>query len=179
MNINGLGNLYDRTDTTYRTSKYAQSRADFLDKFNEMKDNTSDSSVKESTEEKTDSEKDIPDEGETRTEVVVKPDGSKVLMITVTVGGQEAVTSVELSKPTEEDANMGANPSFAKVTSYEEIMRDWEEQVKTNLKKYGMTTEEAMLAADPQARERMYRIVGSSKLYTFNEFVRYIDGEHK
>ena len=60
-------------------------------------------SVDESTEEEPAEEKEMPDEEETKTEIVVKPDGSKVLMITVTVGGQEAVTSVELSKPTKDD----------------------------------------------------------------------------
>ena len=100
MNINGLGNLYDRTHETYRSSKYAQSFSDFLDKINENKGDVSDMSVKESAEEKSDDKKDMPEEEETRTEVVVRPDGSKVLMITVTVGGQEAVTSVELAKPT-------------------------------------------------------------------------------
>ena len=100
MNINGLGNLYDRTHETYRSSKYAQSFSDFLDKINENKGDVSDMSVKESAEEKSDDKKDMPEGEETRTEVVVRPDGSKVLMITVTVGGQEAVTSVELAKPT-------------------------------------------------------------------------------
>ena len=73
---------------------------------------------------------------------------------------------------------MSANPSFT-VTSYEEIMKDWEEQVKANLVKYGMTTAEAMLAADPQASQKMWRIGNSSKLYTFDELIRYIEEEHK
>lgn len=103
MNINGIGNLYDRTNTTYRTSKYAQSFAEFLDKTNEDKNNVTDMSIKESSEEKSDDKKDMPEEEETKTEIVVRPDGSKVLMITVSVGGQEAVTSVELAKPTGED----------------------------------------------------------------------------
>ena len=103
MNINGLGNLYDRTNTTYRTSKYAQSFSDFLDKINEDKNNVSDMSEKESAEEKSGDKKEMPKEAETRTDIVVRPDGSKVLMITVTVGGQEAVTSVELAKPMKGD----------------------------------------------------------------------------
>lgn len=57
----------------------------------------------ESTKENLVEEKEMPEEEETKTEIVVKPDGSKVLMITVTVGGQEAVTSVEISKPTKGD----------------------------------------------------------------------------
>lgn len=100
MNINGLGNLYDRTHETYQSSKYAQSFSDFLDKVNEDKNNVTDMSTKESSEEKSDDKKDMPEEEETKTEIVVRPDGSKVLMITVSVGGQEAVTSVELAKPT-------------------------------------------------------------------------------
>lgn len=60
-------------------------------------------SVNESTEEDPVEEKEMPEEEETKTEIVVKPDGSKVLMITVTIGGQEAVTSVELSKPAKGD----------------------------------------------------------------------------
>lgn len=57
----------------------------------------------ESAEEDAGEEKEMPEEEETKTEIVVRPDGSKVLMITVTVGGQEAVASVELSKPSKDD----------------------------------------------------------------------------
>ena len=103
MNINRLGNIYDRTYTTHQTNKNGQSFAEYMDKANENKDDISDMFVNESTEEKSDDKKEMPDEGETRTEIVVRPDGSKVLMITVTVGGQEAVTSVELAKPTKGD----------------------------------------------------------------------------
>ena len=122
MNINGLGNLYDRTNETYRSSKYAQSFSDFLDKVNEDINNASDMSVKESSEENSDDKKDMPEEEETRTEIVVRPDGSKVLMITVTVGGQAAVTSVELAKPTGGDipskdisGNVDINDSVEKL----------------------------------------------------------------
>ena len=94
MNINGLGNLYDRTNTTYRTNKNEQSFAGLLEKA----DGSLNSEVENESE-----KKDMPEEEETRTEVVVRPDGSKVLMITVTVGGQEAVTSVELAKPVRGD----------------------------------------------------------------------------
>lgn len=43
----------------------------------------------------------IQDGKETKSEIVVRPDGSRVLMITVSVGGMKAVTSVEISEPTE------------------------------------------------------------------------------
>ena len=91
MNINGLGNIYDRTYTAHRTNKNEQSFTELMEKA----DDSINSKVKNE-----DEKKDMPEEEETRTEIVVRPDGSKVLMITVTVGGQEAVTSVELAKPT-------------------------------------------------------------------------------
>ena len=103
MNINGVGNIYDKTKTTYRTSKYEQSFTEFMDKINENKGDVSGMSKKERMEKKSDDKKEMPEEEETRTDIVIRPDGSKVLMITVTVGGQEAVTSVELSKPTKGD----------------------------------------------------------------------------
>lgn len=40
-------------------------------------------------------------EEETKTQIVVKPDGSRVLVMTVKIGGMEMTTSLELSKPTE------------------------------------------------------------------------------
>ena len=39
------------------------------------------------------------DSEDTRTEVLVKPDGSKIMVVTVNIGGMEAVTSVEIAKP--------------------------------------------------------------------------------
>lgn len=103
MNIGGMGSINNTIYTPNRTNKNARSFAEFMDKANEDTNNDSDMSVKESSEEKSGDKKDMPEEEETRTEIVVRPDGSKVLMITVTVGGQEAVTSVELAKPTGED----------------------------------------------------------------------------
>lgn len=40
------------------------------------------------------------DEQETDTEIIVKPDGSKIMMTTVRVGGMETVMSMEIAKPT-------------------------------------------------------------------------------
>lgn len=48
------------------------------------------------------------DEQETDTEIIVKPDGSKVMMTTIRVGGMETVMSVEIAKAT--DYPMG-NPA--------------------------------------------------------------------
>lgn len=72
---------------------------------------------------------------------------------------------------------MSENPSFARVTSYEEIMKNWEEQVRANHAKNAKSLAEVMLEIDPQARERMYRIESSSKLYTFDEYIRHMEEE--
>lgn len=93
MNINGLGNIYGRTYPTYCANKNEQLFAELVGK--------TDGDLNQEVENE-DEKKELPDEGETRTDIVVRPDGSKVLMIMVTVGGQEAVTSVELSKPTKD-----------------------------------------------------------------------------
>lgn len=39
-------------------------------------------------------------ESETRTDIIVKPDGSRVLVVTMSVGGIETTMSLEISKPT-------------------------------------------------------------------------------
>ena len=91
MNINGICSTYDRTYTPYQSNKNIKYFAGFM--------KNEDGSLTQKTAEE-DGKKGMPEEEETRTEIVVRPDGSKVLMITVTVGGQEAVTSVELAKPT-------------------------------------------------------------------------------
>ena len=40
-------------------------------------------------------------ESETKTEIIVKPDGSRVLVMTMSIGGMETTMSLEISKPTE------------------------------------------------------------------------------
>ena len=40
-------------------------------------------------------------ESETTTEIIVKPDGSRVLVMTMSIGGMETTMSLEISKPTE------------------------------------------------------------------------------
>ncbi len=51
-------------------------------------------------------------ESETKTEMLVKPDGSRVLVMTMSVGGMETTMSLEISKPTKtpnENAKQGAD----------------------------------------------------------------------
>lgn len=40
-------------------------------------------------------------ESETKTEIITKPDGSRVLVMTMSIGGMETTMSLEISKPTE------------------------------------------------------------------------------
>ena len=40
-------------------------------------------------------------ESESKTEIIVKPDGSRVLVMTMRIGGMETTMSLEISKPTE------------------------------------------------------------------------------
>lgn len=60
----------------------------------------------------TEDAKSEPDESESRTEVVVKPDGSKVLIVTIQSGGMQKTMSVELSKPTEMPNDSTQNDSI-------------------------------------------------------------------
>ena len=133
MNIGGIGSTYNRIYIPNQINKYEQPFTETL----EQADSSLSTKV-ENEEEK----KEMPDEEETRTEIVVRPDGSKVLMITVTVGGQEAVTSVELAKPTKEDIpskdisgdvdikNIRAVESA--VTAYENTMSAYSNSVVEN-----------------------------------------------
>ena len=73
-------------------------------------------------------------------------------------------------------ATMSANPSFT-VTSYEEIMKNWYEQIKANHEKNYKPLAEVILEGDPQARYRLYKLAGSSKVYTFDEYVRNMEEE--
>ena len=82
----------------------------------------------------------------------------------------------EYGDETIRNATMSTNPSFT-VTSYEEIMKDWYEQVKANQEKNYKSLAEVILEGDPQARYRLYKVVGSSKVYTFDEIVRYKEEE--
>ena len=47
------------------------------------------------------SEKADKQESKTKTDIIVKPDGSRVLVMTMSIGGMETTMSLEISKPTE------------------------------------------------------------------------------
>ena len=48
--------------------------------------------------EKTKDEEKVPEESKSDSEVITRPDGSKVLMITNQIGGMQTVTSIKLSE---------------------------------------------------------------------------------
>ena len=61
---------------------------------------------------------------ETKSDIVVKPDGSRVLMVTMNMGGMETTMSMEISKPTDmmndcrnenysDDAQQNINADFS------------------------------------------------------------------
>lgn len=51
-------------------------------------------------------------ESETKTDIIVKPDGSRVLVVTMSIGGMETTMSLEISKPTD-TLNETANQEVA------------------------------------------------------------------
>ena len=40
-------------------------------------------------------------ESDSKTDIIVKPDGSRVLVVTMSIGGMKTTMSLEISKPTE------------------------------------------------------------------------------
>ena len=90
---------------------------------------------------------------------------------------QVAERKKEYGDETIRHVTVSANPSFASVTSYEEIMKNWDEQIKANQEKNYKPLAEVILEGDPQARYRLYKLAGSSKVYTFDEYVRNIEEE--
>lgn len=114
MGINGIGQYYyqDNTASNKRNQSKAEpfSRHRFEAESNpeEIRQNASVQDIYEAYKSKShaieqnDEEKEKEDdEQKTDTEIVVKADGSKIMMTTIRVGGTETVMSVELAKPTD------------------------------------------------------------------------------
>ncbi len=87
---------------------------------------TEEAAEKEEVQEKHSSTQAEEEESETKSEIIVKPDGSRVLVVTMQVGGMETTMSLEISKPTamQNDCSMpdeeaGALASAEIVTSTE------------------------------------------------------------
>ena len=121
MSVNGIGQNYYQNDIP--TNKYNRSKArqfysqkqvaeesvpvgtrqnanvqdiyEALKSKNPLMDQE-DSAVSDEESEKVDKQ-----ESETKTEIITKPDGSRVLVMTMSIGGMETTMSLEISKPTE------------------------------------------------------------------------------
>ena len=126
MSVNGIGQNYYRNNVS--TNKHNKSKAgqfylqkqateasvpektrqnaNVQDIYEALKSRESNEYVKEQ-----DSMKDVTEtsadaeplnhESETKTEIIAKPDGSRVLVMTMSIGGMETTMSLEISKPTE------------------------------------------------------------------------------
>lgn len=61
-----------------------------------LKENDDDKVMSDEELEKADNQ-----ESETKSDIIVKPDGSRVLVVTMSIGGMETTMSMEISKPTD------------------------------------------------------------------------------
>ncbi len=57
---------------------------------------------------------------ETKSEIIVKPDGSRVLMITVNIGGMETAMSLQISEPTRLQNDISRQENDAEDSSFRE-----------------------------------------------------------
>ena len=124
MSVNGIGqNYYQNYISTnkYNRSKAGQfypqkhvaeasapagtrQNASVQDIYEALKSRVSNENVKEQEDNAvSDEELEKVDrqESETKTDIIVKPDGSRVLVVTMSIGGMETTMSLEISKPTE------------------------------------------------------------------------------
>ena len=56
-------------------------------------------------------------ESETQTDIIVKPDGSRVLMVTMNISGMKTTMSLEISKPTEAINEISEHDTDINITS--------------------------------------------------------------
>lgn len=100
MGIHGIGtgdSVWKETGKAQRNNSgiaFADQMADLIGRNQKDEKNV----LKELPEEKSDQAGSR--ESETKTEIIVKPDGSRVLVTTMSIGGMETTMSLEISKPT-------------------------------------------------------------------------------
>lgn len=102
MSISGIGYHHYPQNTT--ADRYHKNKADlpkggnYFDRgYWQENIRKAQTSVGEDSEQEKQTEN---DEQKTDTEIIVKPDGSKIMMTTIRVGGTETVMSMEIAKPT-------------------------------------------------------------------------------
>lgn len=65
-----------------------------------------------------------PEEAQTETDIIVKPDGSRVLVITMNIGGMETTMSLKISEPTDMP-----NDSALKEELHNDTETMWREEI--------------------------------------------------
>lgn len=65
-----------------------------------------------------------PEEAQTETDIIVKPDGSRVLVITMNIGGMETIMSLKISEPTDMP-----NDSALKEELHNDTETMWREEI--------------------------------------------------
>lgn len=93
MSLTGIG--YNNQNYIQESLAYSKNNKKQHINENEKFNNLINSSKNEENEKSEDAE-----ESKTESEVIVKPDGSRVLIMTTQVGGMETVMSLKISEPT-------------------------------------------------------------------------------
>ena len=108
MSISGIG--YHHYPNAATTNKYHKNKAGFYSYTNSIPEQSDQQTSQKEMQKAKYSVRDVEleredkqsrqDEEKTDTEIIVKPDGSKIMMTRVWVGGAETVMSMEIAKPT-------------------------------------------------------------------------------
>ncbi len=120
MSVNGIGhNYYQNNAATNKHNKsrvgqlYPQKQETEVSAPEDTRQNANVQDIYKALKSKNpllEQEEDVSDEelkqedkqeSESKTEIIVKPDGSRVLVMTMSIGGMETTMSLEISKPTE------------------------------------------------------------------------------
>lgn len=108
MSISGIG--YHHYPNAATTNKYHKNKAGFYSYTNSIPEQSDRQTSQKEMQKAKYSVRDVEleredkqsreDEEKTDTEIIVKPDGSKIMMTTVWIGGAKTTMSMEIAKPT-------------------------------------------------------------------------------
>ena len=106
MAISGI-NRTANYQTIYKNNKTINNGNKFKEQLNAVSNYDEEMMENTALKENEDSEKSVENQEKTdsKTNIIVKADGSRVLMITTKIGGMESVMSLEISKPTDMQNN--------------------------------------------------------------------------
>lgn len=106
MTILGI-NRTTNYQTIYKNNKIINNNNKFKEQLNAISNYDKELVENAALKENEDSEKSTENQEKTdsKTNIIVKADGSRVLMITTKIGGMESVMSLEISKPTDMQNN--------------------------------------------------------------------------